>query len=226
MKRLFIITTLCLICLAGFAQERVNRPKLSFISEGAVLNTFTGWAYDSGVGEWVDCKNVIEHSKQYSKYANSETWKSHTYNNIISLQFKTINCKGTNYYVLVWNKFDGAYKYPHIREEWSYWKIKLFLMFDEYNMDKLRNLTNDPIIIEVPTAKQRRYSDAADVDIIQTEMESSYQSKSNIVIYKATDGSIRFLFKDYIYRSIGTGIDKEYFEISEEDYLKLIDIHF
>ena len=53
-------------------------------------------------------------------------------------------------------------------------------------------------------------------------MERDYQLNTGLIIYKATDGSIRFLFKSIL----DEDISKEYFEISEEDYLKLIDIHF
>ena len=215
MKRLFIITTFCLICLAGFAQERVNRPKLSFISEGPILTKFTGWSYNPNSGEWVEHENVIS----FDSYVYD---LSRYNNNIISLQFKTIKYKDTPYYVLIWYKKDGAYRYKHIRKDWMSWKTYEYLMFDEFNMGYLRDLTNNPIYIRVPYAHKLESQSTADVDVIQTELESTYHSNETLIIYKATDGSIRFMFENIVDKDIS----KKYFEISEEDYLKLIDIHF
>ena len=216
MKRFFIIITLCLICVASFGQERVNRPKLHFISEGPILTDFTGWSYNNQSGEWVDHHNVI--SSSTSTYIDKSYYK----NNIISLQFKTIIYKDTPYYVLIWDKWDGYYQYEYIREDWISYKIKNFLMITEDKMESLRNLTNTPITLSIPTPRKSDSESTADVDIIQSSMDSKYTSRTDLIIYKATDGSIRFLFENILDKDIS----KEYFEISEEDYLKLIDIHF
>lgn len=215
MKRLFIIAALCLVCVASFGQERVNRPKLSFISEGPVLTKFTGWSYNNSSGEWIEHENLI----CGDSYAFDA---SHYKNNIISLQFKTIKYKDTPYYILIWYKKDGAYRYEHIHEDWMAWKTYNYLMFDEINMGYLRDLTNNPISISVPTASKLEIQSTSDVDVIQTEMERKYHLNTTIIIYKATDGSIRFMFENILDKDIS----KKYFEISEEDYLKLIDVHF
>lgn len=223
MKKYFMAIALCLVCAISFGQDRVNRVKLSFGNEGYVLDKVIGWAYDNSVGEWIDCVNLIEENKQYIKFATSPSWMSHRFNNIISLQFKTVTCNDIPYYVLVWEKWDGAYKYPSIYEDWEFWKTKLFMMFTEENMRDLRNLTNDPITIKVSTPSRKRYDEREDVDVIQASMSNSFQSESSIIIYKATDGSVRFMFKQY---SLFDSIDNQYFEISETEYLKLIDITF
>lgn len=216
MKRFFNITTLCLISVASFGQERVNRPKLHFISEGPILTDFTGWSYNNTSGEWIEHKNVI--SSSTSTYISN----SHYKNNIISLQFKTIIYKDTPYYVLIWYKLDGYYEYEYINEDWRSYKIKNYLMITEDKMEYLRNLTNTPITLYFPTPTKLDVESTADVDIIQTSMERDYQLNTGLIIYKATDGSIRFLFKSIL----DEDISKEYFEISEDDFLKLIDIHF
>lgn len=216
MKRFYIIITLYLICVASFGQGRVNRPKLSFINEGAVLTDFTGWSYNNTSGEWVDHHNVI--SSSTSTHMDESRYK----NNIISLQFKTIIHKDTPYYVLIWYKKNGAYRYEYILEDWMSWEEKNFLMITEDKMECLRNLTNTPITLTLPTPTKLDIESTADVDVIQTSMDRKYQVNTDLIIYKATDGSIRFLFKNILDKDIS----KEYFEISEEDYLKLIDIHF
>ena len=227
MKKYFIAIALSLICfITCLGQARINRAKIAFNNSGPTLNKVIGWAYDKSVGEWVDCVNLLEGDKRYKKYATSASWMSHNYNNIIGLQFKTLTCNNVQYYVLVWEKWDGSYKYPNIREDWEYWETKMFMMFTEEEMEKLRNITNDPITIEVPTPSRRRYdSESSDEDVIQTAMNSDYPYKTSIIIYKATDGSIRFMFQEYV-SSYGDKIDDQYFEISEVDYFNLLNVGF
>lgn len=215
------------MCLTfSYGQERVNRVKLSFDKEGEILTKFTGWAYNDKEGEWVEYANYIDDDKQNKKYKNIVTYlMSHRFNNIISLQFKTMTYNESLYYVLVWDKWTGSYKYPSIREDWSYWNSTMYMLFSEEEMQKLKNLTNEPISIIVPTHVRKEYSDydeTSDVDVIQSGITKKYQNMNSITIYKATDGSIRFLFGSK-FQSIDT-IKKQYFEISEADYLKLINI--
>ncbi|MBR5102435.1 MAG: hypothetical protein IK092_04870 [Muribaculaceae bacterium] len=224
MKKFYIIITLAFICAVGFGQDRVNRVKLSFGNEGAILSNITGWGYDNAVGEWVDCDNFIEYRSQYKQTATQASWMSHEFNNIISLQFKTITYKENPYYVLIWEKWDGEYDYPNIHEDWNFWKTKVFLMFSQEKMDELKNITNNPKTIKVPiTSKRGRWDKSADVDVIQSSMERRYQTTVYFTIYKATNGSIRFIFEQLLYYN-ESGIDRGYFEICESDFLNLINV--
>ena len=224
MKKFYFIIALCLIYAASFGQDRVNRVKLSFGNEGAILSKITGWGYDNAVGEWVDCDNIIEYRSQYKQTATQESWKSHEFNNIISLQFKTITYKETPYYVLVWEKWDGEYDYPNIYEGWNFWRTKMFLFFSQEKMNELKNITNNPKTIKVPiTSKRGRWDRTADVDIIQSSLERRYQTTVNFTIYKATNGSVRFLFEQHMYYD-ESSIDRGYFEICESDFFDLINV--
>lgn len=226
MKKFIYTVIFAFLCVVNcFSQDRVDRIKLSFNNEGVILNTFTGWTYDKITGEWFDCVNMIADFKREQKHSTLPHKMSFKFNNIISLQFKTIVCNETPYYVLVWEKWEGAYEYPEIYEDWEYWKTKEFLMFTKQNMNKLKNLTNRPITIKVTTPSRGRCpQEIQDVDIIQGEMSNRYALKKSIVIYKATDGNIRFKFlRGY---SENESIKYQYFEISEKDYNKLIDISF
>lgn len=223
MKKFLMALMLCLVSIMSFGQERVNRVKLNFVSEGPIIKHVAGWAYDESVGEWVNYENVLDGNKSDAKYMNSikSYMMSQYLNNIISLQFKTITCNEVPYYVLIWETWNGAYKYPSIQEDWEYWKIKKFMMFTVEDMEKFRNLTNKPQVIVVPTPKRGRYDERRDEDVIQTEMSSKYPSEQCIVIYKATDGSIRFRFQ---YFPSVDEIVNEYFELSELDYIRLFSI--
>ena len=227
----FIAITISFFCtITCFGQDRVNREKITFGNSGAILNKVTGWAYNESVGEWIKFDNLLSSWKGDAKYTEERTGTpsrvvmSRRYNNIISLQFKTLTVNDIPYYVLVWEKWTGAYKYPHIKEVWEWWTTKLFMMFTVEDMEKLKNVTNNPITITVPTPSRGRIDTySSDEDVIQTEMNSNIQLKSSIVIYKATDGSIRFLFQKDL-DSLGRTIEKQYFEITEADYLKLLNV--
>ncbi len=231
MKKLFIALMLCMVSIMVFGQDRVNRPKLQFTQEGGVITEFTGWLYNEQCGEWIGCKNTIMPTYYGCEKKDLAEWegsKADVLNNIISLQIKTLIYNNQLYYVIIWNTWDGAYKYPSIREDWEYWKTKRFLMLTENDMNKLKNLTNTQQKIKVQHILQSRYdSKVMDCDIIQTNMSKSYKDYIYLTIYKATDTNIRFLFEDHTGISRidnETKIDKQYFEISENDYIKFIDI--
>lgn len=227
MKR-YLILSLCIVfSITCLGQKRVNRPKVYFNNEGVILNKVIGWAYDHNTGEWIDWVNCIK-AKKLSKKIRTQTKQNaifllDCFNNIISLQFKTIKLNNIPYYVLVWEKYNGAYRYPNIREDWQYWKEKIFLMFTEEDMKILRNLSNSPIILNLlAPMKSELERNIIDEDIIQTSMSKLYPLKLSFIIYKATDGcSIRFKF---IKNSHDADIDKQYFEISEADYQKFINV--
>ncbi|MBQ8864015.1 MAG: hypothetical protein IJ014_04750 [Rikenellaceae bacterium] len=227
MKKYLITIILCLVCVLVVGQDRINRTKLSFNSEGAKLTNFTGWGFCELTGEWFDCTSVIETDKKYATNAQYPLWKSHKFNNIISLQFKTITYNNTPYYTLIWEKWVGAYKYPTIMVDWEYWKTKVFLIFTEENMTQLKSLTSTPVSIKVVSFEKGRYdTNVEDVDIIQTNMNREYIDTDFLIIYKATTGSIRFIFKEYLNneKAYSDEIEKQYFELNERDYQKLISL--
>lgn len=212
-----IISTFNIFTVCG--QDRVNRTKLNFQGESTKLTSITGWGYDDEAGEWIDCQNFIECQKKY-KSLDHELWTSHKDNNIISLQFKTIEYNDNIFHILIWEKWDGHYRYPSIREDWEYYKVKEFMVFTEDDMRKLHNLTNDVYKFEVNVAiKDYSNNDIEDVDVIQNGLkrisENDYIMQKTIKIYKAIDGSIRFVFG---YENI----KKAYFEITEKEYMDLI----
>ena len=214
-----------LVSVNAFAQDRVNRPKIDFSSEaGPIINEVTGWGYNNSCGEWIESKNIATSTKN-PELVNTEYYRSHEFSNIIDIQFKTIVYDNTLYYVLVWNKFDGYYLYPNIKKDWRINKAKHFMMFSSEDMDKLHNLTNTPITLELITARKGESSKFTDGDVIQTEMEKSkkyqYLSRTYFIIYKATDGSIRFNISNISKPSL---IEKSYYEMSADQFNEFITV--
>lgn len=225
MKHFITIISIIILSFTTFTvcgQDRVNRTKLSFQEESTKLTSITGWGYDNEAGEWIDCQNFIECQKKYKSYT-SPSWVSHNDNNIISLQFKTVEYNNNILYILVWEKWGGHYLYPSIYEDWRYYKVKQFIIFSEEDMNKLNNLTNDVYRFEVAAAiKNDSNNDIEDVDVIQTGLKDiseyghiPYSMEESIKIYKATDGSVRFTYGNM-------NIERAYFEITEKEYMDLI----
>jgi hypothetical protein len=218
----FIFALLALaMTLPVMAQERVNREKLKFTAQGEKVRKIPAWGYDDTVGEWLKSYSVIERDKQNHKMGILPVSMAFEFNNIISLQAKSLTYNNTPYHVIVWEKFVGAYKYPNIKQDWEYWKTKIFLMFSPSDIAELNNLNNEPkhITILAPI-KAREDVMVKDVDVIQSGMAKKYCPKVTMSIYKAADGNIRFLFS-----ALGASdLEKQYFEMPETEFQKLLTV--
>ena len=223
MKKMIFALIALVVALPMVAQERVNREKARWVDEGEKVTTITGWAYDDVAGKWVECANLIEPKASNKKYANSPSWMAHSYNNIISLQFRRLEYEGDTIPVIVRERWEGEFKYPHIMKDWSHWKVTDFLVLTRTELEQLGNLSSTPIHINLVTAKQGKYEeDELDVDLIRKQIENEYPWKTAISIYKATDGHIRFVFQSSSYherlKRMMVDIEKNYFEMTEEEF--------
>lgn len=223
MKKMIFALVALMVALPMVAQERVNREKARWVDEGEKVTTITGWSYDDIAGEWVECANLIEPKASNRKYANSSSWMAHSYNNIISLQFRRLEYEGDTIPVLVRERWEGEFKYPHIMKDWSYWKATDFLVLTRTELEQLTNLSSTPIHINLVTANQGKYEeDELDVDLIRKQIDNEYPWKTAISIYKATDGHIRFVFQRSSYherlKRMMVDIEKNYFEMTEKDF--------
>ena len=223
MKKMIFALIALMVALPMVAQERVNRAKARWIDEGEKVTTITGWAYDDIAGEWVECTNLIEPKASNKKYANSPSWMAHSYNNIISLQFRRLEYEGDTIPVIVRERWEGEFKYPHIMKDWSHWKATDFLVLTRTELEQLGNLSSTPIHINLVTAKQGKYEeDELDVDLIRKQIDNEYPWKTAISIYKSNDGHIRFVFQSSYYherlKRMMVDIEKNYFEMTAEEF--------
>jgi hypothetical protein len=231
MKKFFMAIVLCLVCTVSFGQDRVNRVNPTYESEGYVLKDIIGWGYNEQLGQWRGYPNVIWTWDE--EYDNS-SWDKSISDDIISLQIKTITINDTLYYVLVREHYCGRYKYPEIHVDWYYFITKDLMLLTIDDIRKLRNIQNEPTTICAITATMNsRNADKNEVNYILKELREKdfLQDKDYITIYQATDGSIRFIFGSYLPYNYEKhqddehlDMEKSYFEITEEDYLKFINI--
>lgn len=231
MKKMFLALVALVVALPMVAQERVNRAKARWIGEGEKITNVMGWGYDDTAGEWVGCANVIESKASNKKYTDSDYWKSHTYNNIISLQLKKLEYQGDTLFILVRELWDGGYKYPRIKEDWQYWRSTVFMILEEQHIELLKNLPNSVSRINaVQTTKGLYEEEELDVDLIRKRIESKHKVKSTIHIYEATDGNIRFIFQEIEFLEslprMNEDIGKGYFEMPKETFNSLFKMAF
>jgi hypothetical protein len=115
MRLLFTIFTLT-FAFHSFeihAQSRTNSsiPEFSFKSEK--LSNATGWQLNESTEQWIENENVI-HDSKCSKYR-----VNHVSQNFNWLQVIQMVVNGDNYYIFLYEKNSGAYKYPSIHTDWE-----------------------------------------------------------------------------------------------------------
>lgn len=229
-KGLLICMMICTLGLIAHGQERVNREKIHFTRQSDVLLNATGWAYNETLGEWIDYKNLISSDKDYkTKYKSlceSPYMKSRC-SNFNSIQVKSIVYNGEEYVCLIVNAWRGAWKYPAIREDWYEYKVDIFYFLSKKEYSKLFALTNKITEIQGWSETKHEYDTEPDEDFVISAIKNKKEKKdwrkpeqeTFLQIYKATDGNIRFLFEapsEYF-----AGIEKKYFESTEDNWSKL-----
>ncbi len=203
-----------------------------FESSSDTLKTAKGWSYNSTLGEWVDYENVISYDKSYKdkyKSLQGEYMMSNTYQNFLNIQTKTIIYKDTLFYVLIIEKWSGAYKYPSIKQDWYTFKEVVAYIFKKEEYQKIFNVDN---ILELKTKNFVRmrliyenYDEIKFLDLIQTELstvKSKYSSDYTFPLMKSKEGTIRFYIPDYFSTYSKYDFEKKYFETDIKNFNKIV----
>jgi hypothetical protein len=114
------------------AQSRTNKVMLEFNSKTPKITSAVGWMKNDKTGKWIENKNVVSDKKV------SSSWKSHVSQNFKWLQFSTITKNGKDYYVFLYEKEDGEYKYPNIYEDWKPEIRTCFVVFSKAQYNKIK----------------------------------------------------------------------------------------
>jgi hypothetical protein len=232
-KSYVLIFILFFLTQQVFGQERTNREKLSFVTSSEnKLSKATGWAYNTALGEWVDYENVISDDKDFKvkyKSLQGSYMMSHSSQNFQWLWTRTISFKGTLYYVLILEKWSGAYQYPSIQEDWYQFIETIAYVYTKEEYQKLFNIESS---IELKTkckvsmgSKYEKYDETIFLDLIQTELskvESAYSPEYTFPIRKSKEGAIRFYIPEYFSTYSKYDFEKKYFETDSETFANMI----
>lgn len=219
MKKFLI---LILITINGLsAQSRINSETITYHKESDYITEATGWCINSS-GIWVGNKNLIytSESPRILKLGLSEQ-------NFIKMNSASFFYEGKKYYVINVYKYRGSY----ILEEWTSNKIRDVFIFTERDFNKLRKFKKT---LKLVTNKHKMLFNDSE-ELLKSAFNSSFGSKYHFRVYRSDEGKIRFLLpqsKYYAYdsrvirnnRYCFDDIESSYFEISEEEFNKLISI--
>lgn len=144
MNRILIFLTLAVFAILNSnAQPRVNPIDNNYkqLRVSGLVQNPVGWYLING--KWCGYYGVI--NNEYKN--NSKTpinlavsTKSKINNNIISMQFKELKSNDSLYYALYIVKYDGWYDYPHICQDWHYYKTCDIHIFTKKEYQKLKDL--------------------------------------------------------------------------------------
>lgn len=135
MKIKHLLLTSFLFAFATFnsnAQSRENKETVQFSSKSEKLTEATGWEQNKETGKWIENKNVIDDIKCPSYLV------SHISQNFKWMQFATITNGGQKYYVFLYERLGGEYKYPNIQEDWEADKRTYFFILTPTKYENIK----------------------------------------------------------------------------------------
>lgn len=231
MKVIKFMMMALMMCFAmtSFSQERVNRQKLKWEAESLTLTKSIGWCYNDFIGEWLDYENVMcplkEYKTEYKSLLGRHMMSKYS-QNFIKIQTKLVKLNDNSYYVLIVEKWDGAYEYPSLQRDWYSFKSTIGFIFNETEYKKIENIDG---VVEIKTTKivdpilmfQSDYNDQIFLDEVQNQLlskEEKYAIEYTFPILRAKDGNIRFYLPD----TKKYDFSKKYFETDYENFSKII----
>ena len=233
-KKTTSLIILLLFSITVFSQSRTNRKKLTFINSSEKLTSSTGWSNNETLGEWIDYENVICNSKDYkTKYKSlrGRYMMSKREQSFLGIQTKTFYFNEIQYYIIMIEKYDGRYEYPSIQQDWYSWKEVQGFVFTENEYKKLLELDGEVKLetqyrVDIGSTYDK-YNETTFLDLIQTKLntELSYSSTYTFPILKTTSDNtevIRFYVPESFSSYSMYNFDKEYFEVSPQEFDKII----
>jgi hypothetical protein len=234
MKKVVLLT---MIVIGGFmninAQSRTNETMLEFKSKFQKLSSAVGWQKNEKTGKWIENENVIDDSK-VSSYG-----VSHISQNFKWLQFSTISQNGKDYYVFLYERLGGEYKYPSIYEDWEADKRTYFFVIstEQYEIIKtqidLKTGKNIKITSKITGFISDRYKilggehlyNEANLlaKITNTIEKPNYSESCFILNSQTTDGVdlLRFRLPETCY-SAEKDMETKYFEVKISEFKAML----
>jgi hypothetical protein len=132
MKKTITFLVALFLISSAYSQSRQNKKMLEFSEKSEKITKAIGWYQNDATGKWEQNKNVIYKEKCPSY------WVSHLHQNFKWIQFRTITKDSLKYYVLVYEKHSGAYKYPSIKKNWEKENQTHFLVLTQEDYSLLK----------------------------------------------------------------------------------------
>ena len=215
------------------SQSRENKVTVEFASESQKLTKATGWEQNEKTGKWVENKNVID-DRECPSY-----WVSHVSQNFKWIQFRTINQNDKKYYVFLYERLGGEYKYKSIQEDWEADKRTYFFILttEEYENMKSKVALKSGENIKLTSKMNGHISDRYKIlggehlyneenllaKITKTIEKPSYSESCLVINSQTTDGNnvLRFRLPESCYFA-EKYMKTAYFEVKIEEFRTIL----
>ncbi len=232
-KKVILISLSIFLTTTTFAQSRENKVNLKFESKSEKLTTAIGWKLNKQTGKWIDNKNVIQDRTCH------ESLVSYVSQNFKWIQFSTIKNNGVDFYVLLYERQGGEYKYPNISEGWQFKNQTHFLVLDSTEYKKLQVAVNSKEAKDVKISSKISGSMSDLYTILGGEYlyneenllakitialaENGFSETCFIINSQKVDGVdvIRFRLPESCYVA-EKDMKEAYFEVKLEDFTKIL----
>ncbi|GFD78703.1 hypothetical protein ACXIHB_10295 [Tenacibaculum sp. IMCC1] len=227
------ITVVFLLTITSNAQSRKNQERLTFVKNSEKIVEAKGWCLSYKTNQWVENRNAIDYQKVES------FWVSHLSQNFKWIQFSKLNYNQKEYYVFIYEKLSGEYKYPYIKKDWiKENQTHVFILGkNQYLNLKNRISKQDGVTYEIRTKLKGFITDK------YNSLGGNYSYNTENILFKIQNLLQNTTYKDYClsYNSqVIDGkpvvrfklptecgyskekLDKEYFEISLELFDKIL----
>ena len=233
MKRILLFYIFLISVEVLFCQERKSIPKMQFEKSSQILNYALGWCFDSDdTGGWISYVNaicIVKHPKVKQPFLLSPKEMSFVGSSFNSLQMKTFQFGDSTYYILLVDRWTGAFEYPAIGEGWSYYKVVKGYLFNENEYKKLLNIKGKVVLKAFGTCDQSEASGHSNIlvalRVVMNTGISMYSGNGDgniFPILKTNEGKIRFYLPDFEASYNKMDFEKEYYETTMANFSKLL----
>lgn len=253
MKKI-ILGVILLLSVLSFGQDRVEPAKKLYTSSFMPwLTAVNGYDYDESAEKWINRKNYCidlegdDFVKLCEKYKQITEAKSRTKQNFSEIGVMKIKYDSINYIGICFKRIEGRYRYPAIHEDWYTETTHNIVVYTMDEIEKLKSLDSivtlksflnvqgyNEVYGSVPSYKDcyKNLNFCFKEDYIGKKKDYEYTEMKIKVTMSNNKKVVRFLLpqslkpEDNILAKYNKTIDfeKHYFEISIEEFNKLLTI--
>lgn len=250
--RKLLLGALLLLSTLGFGQDRVEPvKKLSTSPFTTWLTIVNAYDYDESAEKWINRKNYcidvegdgfVKISEKYKKVIEA---KSHTKQNFSEIGVMKIKYDGVDYIGICFKRIEGRYRYPAIHEDWYTETTHNIVVYTMEEIEKLKSLDSlgtlksfmnvqdyNEVYNSVPSYKDcyKNLNFCFKEDYIGKKYDYEYTEMLFNVTTSNNKKVVRFLLPQKLYPEGNRlakydkriDFDKHYFEISIEEFNKLL----
>lgn len=204
MKQILVSSIFIILSIfTSLGQPRVDnpspKPRVLKTSVAIKANPYIiGWAYNEKEGKWSGYYGNIDEWNLTGKVKAQSAEMLSINHGIVSLQTKLIEFEKDTVVAFITTIWDGSYKYPYIKEGYSYYQSTQIAVVPKKDFEKTFDM-EDESIIPLPVLYYTPWPIVNQGCSVQSRLESAFKNKSEdkdkryFFIKKENENTIRFL---------------------------------